>query len=158
VQTDDASKLNLDFQKILDPRAPESECKQIISDFCHINLSDLQTALARHAGIYAYASATYEAFQVQEARDKWSKEQAESQAFDKLLQDWAKNKEGKDPTVSGSTLKIRLDPTFSAAQQRLLDTQSTIGRLKALVKGLEHRKDMLVQVAARQRREEENTP
>lgn len=139
--------LNLDFGKILNPKTPEWEARQIVTDFCSVDLVDMMTTLGRHAGLYAYAVAACEMAKVDEARASWEKEQAKSRAFSRLVT------ENPKITASAAEVRIPLDAEYIAAVESYLSTRVTLARLKALVEGLGHRRDMLVQLASRQRAE-----
>lgn len=135
------------FSSIIDSKTPERDARARIAAFCSINLADLETALARHSALFSYAVAVHESAKVDEARSKWEKEKAEAKAYSDLLRE--------DPKVAigAAQLRIKTMPVYEKAVGEHLETQVVLGRLKALVNGLEHRRDMLVQLASRQRAE-----
>ena len=135
---------SIDFDLILgatDPQIARSE----IAKFCRIDLGSLDEALSRHAALYAYAAAAFEMSKVQEARAKWHVEVTSSACFSAL------RSEGLSATAADK--EALLNPKVLAAKEDLFTTQHTTSLMRALVGGLEHRRDMLIQISARQRAE-----
>lgn len=151
----DANDLKLNFGKVLDLATPEVDARSIITDFCRINLADLDTTLTYHAGLYAYAVAVHEMAKVNEARAKMNREKVEATVADQLLR--VKNPEtGKYPSATEVGLTMKLDNRYAEATEAFFNAQQIAGRLKAVTAGLEHRRDMLVQLSAKQRKEMDN--
>lgn len=133
--------------QLLDPNLPEERASEMVAEYCRIDLSNLDLALSRHSSLYAYTVAAYELARVQEARAKWSLEVTKSDVYQVLVE--------KDPKVSVSAAdkSIARAVTTKTAMEEMFKAQVAVARLKALVSGLEHRRDMLVQISARQRQE-----
>lgn len=148
----DPNKLNFDFAQVLNPAVEEAKARAVITSFCHINLADLQTVLSRHAGLYAYAMAAHEAAKVQETILRVARDKVEADYLE------LNTPSGTKPNATAIGIAVRRYPPYQTADTDLRNQQIVVGRLKALVSGLEHRKDMLVQIAAAKRREEDNTP
>jgi len=139
--------LTVDLSRIFDPKTSNSDIQKVVAEYCRIDLANLDEALSRHAALYAYTVAAYEMAKVQEARAKWSLEMIKSEVF-KIL-----GQQDKRVTVAAAERRIPLAVTTQAGAQTLFDAQVLTARLRALVMGLEHRRDMLIQISARQRQE-----
>lgn len=139
----------IDLKTILNPDLPEREAAAKIAEYCTINTQDLETALARQASLYSYAVAGHEIAEVDQAKAKFSLDKAKATSYGILLDQKPK---APDTILSKEILTL---PLVTKAQDDLIRAMGVCARLKALVSGLEHRKDMLVQISAKQRRERE---
>lgn len=139
----------LDLSELLDHSTPEGEAQRKVASFCRIDLQNLDIALSRHPAIYAYCAAVYEMAKVKEARAKWDMEKAKAQAFSIVMDQGRANK----ITATEAAEKVKQVPLYQQSMDALLSAEVITGRMKALVDGLSHRRDMLVQISARQRAE-----
>ncbi len=139
----------IDLGPLLDPKTDESEASRKVSQFCRIDLQSLDIALSRHPAIYAYCAAVYEMAKVKEAKAKWDMEKAKAQAFGIVMDQGRTTK----ITATEAAEKVKTVPLFQQAMDFLHESEVITGRLKALVDGLGHRRDMLIQISARQRAE-----
>lgn len=140
----------IDLSELLEPKTDNREAQRSIANYCRINLQNLDQALERHPALFAYAVACFEMAKVQEAQKKWNLEVTKSTSYQFLMD--------SDPkmTVAGADKKIPSIPAVASAVAELHEAMSVVGRLKGLVDGLGHRRDMLVQISARQRQEMAN--
>lgn len=116
-----------------------------VARICKIETARLEHALTRHSALYGYAHASYEEARAEEGELEWEYEQRKAEAFSALRD------EGE--AIGSAQEKAELDPAVQEARQKLMKAEKTRRILWALVQGLEHRKDMLVQLSARQRAE-----
>lgn len=137
----------IQLNRILDPKLTEQQVSEVVAQYCEINLADIETALSRQASLYSYVVAAYELAKVAEAQEKWNFEQTKADAFIKI--------QSLDPKESATSIdrKILQAQTVRDAAKAHFSAQANTARLKALVSGLEHRRDMLVQIAAKMRQE-----
>jgi hypothetical protein len=132
----------IDFQKLFE--APETEIVEIV----RISLRNLLETMARHPGIYGYAAAAFEAGKVRQLELEYGVKQAKARAFSHFLQQTSAT--AADKLVDG-------DQGVIEAQATLIRQMREVAALGALVRALDHRRDMLVQIAARQRQEATNS-
>lgn len=111
---------------------------------CAINLADIEDTMQKHPALFAYAAASYEVERVKEARAKAGLERIRAEVF---------QIESQDKAVSRVKEEIDANPRVIAAQDILLRTQQRVAVLRAVVESLTQRRDMLIQLAARQRQE-----
>lgn len=133
---------SIDFKKLFE--APESEIVEIV----RISLRNLIETMARHPGLYGYAAAAYELAKVRQLENEYNLKQTKATAYGKLLE---KN------TATAATALLDSQPEVIAAQATLIKQMKEVAALAALVRALDHRRDMLVQIAARQRQEQNNS-
>lgn len=138
---------DINLSEILNPTLTDDQAEAKVSEYCRIDLANLDLALSRHAALYAYSVAAYELAKVQEARAKWKLEGTKAMVFGALTE-----KDSKI-AVAAADKKIPLAIPVKEAMEEMLTIQSTVARLRGLAAGLEHRRDMLVQISARQRQE-----
>lgn len=131
----------IDFTALKDMPAEE------VANLCAIDLNYMETTLQNHAALYAYAEASYETAEYTKAKAAVYLDRAKDEAFNTIQQDEPGLAIGKtDARVSVMENVVR-------AQDHLLECLKDAGMLKALVKGLQHRKDMLIQISSRQKAE-----
>ena len=118
-----------------------------VAELCRIDLADIMGTLEMHSALYAYASATHEMAKVAEVQAKAEMEKVKAQTFLDLA--------ARDPSLPVNRLErtVEVDPAYQTLVSRYHAALRQAGILKALVGGLDHRRDMLIQIASRQRRE-----
>lgn len=139
-----------DLSQILDNGTDETIVRRQVSEYCRINLANLDEALQRQPSLFAYASACFEMAKVNEAKAKWDMEVALSQAFQVFMDQDSKM------TVGAAEKKMKSVPSVQEAVRVYHQAMQLCARLKGLTNGLEHRRDMLVQLSARERQERAN--
>ncbi len=135
----------LDLSPLMDASTPERVVNVLVSNHCRIDLANLDAALSRHAALFAFAMAAFEMARVGEARAKWRADVVKGEQATRLL--------ASGKTVSAAEKTIPTVPEVKTVMEELLTAQMVTGRLRALISGLEHRRDMLVQISAKQRQE-----
>lgn len=117
----------------------------------HINLADLRAALVAHPSLFAYFSAKAETANIAEKRAKNQRDQVRAEVFN----------ETSAPDVKLAIDKIKslveVHPRVKEAEEAYLKAVHTYKMLDRLCQSLEHRRDMLVQLNARQRKDLDNT-
>lgn len=134
-----------DFSQILNPEADQLAVSQEIAEYCRIDLANLDIALERHPSLYAYTSACFEMAKVAEARAKWDLETTIANTFSIVM-----NKDSK-MTATAAEKVVKTYPAVTQAAATHHEKMLITARMKGLANGLEHRRDMLVQISARQR-------
>lgn len=137
----------INLAQLLDPAFPDEKAEALVADYCKIDLANLEIALSRQASLYAYTVAAFEMSKVDEARKKWQLEAAEGEVYEALM------RSSEKMTVAAANKITPKAAPVKEAQEAIFKAQGVSARLKALVSGLEHRKDMLIQISARQRQE-----
>ena len=131
----------IDFTALKDMPAEE------VANLCAIDLNYMETTLQNHASLYAYAEASYETAEYTKAVAAVYLDRAKDDAFNTIQQDEPGLAIGKTDARVGAMEAVR------SAQDHLLECSKDSGMLKALIKGLQHRKDMLIQISSRQKAE-----
>lgn len=137
----------IDLSDLLELETDEREAHRQIAKYCRIDLAALDTALERHPALFGYSVACHEMAKVRESQAKWDLEVALAQAFEIVTNQDAKL------TATAADRKIKMVPIVQGAAKAHRDAMVVCSRLKGLVNGLEHRRDMLVQIASKQRKE-----
>lgn len=120
---------------------PAYECSRL----CQINTANLVDALEKHAALYAYVNALYEKARATETRREWQYEQEKAQVFAQLRAEGTAIGEASETAELNEQVKEARKAYMKAEEKRRL--------LWALVDSLDTRKDMLIQLSARQRAE-----
>jgi len=108
---------------------------------CSISTADLDQALENNAAIYAYVNTKYQIAEAEEAKLEWQYEQALSHAFSALRDD--------GEAIGSAKEKRELDDDVINIKKKILKAERKRRVLWALVKGLESREQMLIQLAKR---------
>jgi len=122
-------------------------------DVCSIDIRYLDETLEKHPGLRAWVNAAHEVARVQEERAKW--EVTKTRAAMLLTAKQQKDLDtGKPKTVTVLEAEVEQHPDVIAAVEHLFKQQEVRGALRAMADALEDRKDMLIQIAAKQRKEQ----
>lgn len=132
--------MELDFERL------EQDPGPYVAEVCALNLMNIDETLERHPALYAYAVAGYEGARIDEARAKFTMERARSQAFGELV---------KENAIGTAKELVPNDPAVQRATEAWLEAKRMVAGLRALTAGLEHRRDMLIQISSRQKREQQ---
>jgi hypothetical protein len=131
----------LDIAKLAN--APEEEIARV----ARINLADLTSTMETHAALYGFAAARYERAKVEEIQAKAEVERTRADVFLSIA--------ASDPSMAVNRLERRVET--SEELRKAITAYHTAARnagdLKALVNALDHRRDMIVQIASRQKKE-----
>lgn len=131
-----------------------TEPERLAAEVCFIDITDLDKTLQRHASLYAWVCAAHEAARIHEERGKWDVTTARARAL--MTAKTTPDAANKAKTVQVIEAEVELDETVRAATTVLLERQEKRGALRAMTDALEHRKDMLIQISAKQRQEKGN--
>lgn len=129
---------------------------RLAAEICFVDVANLDTTLQRHAGLRAWVNAAHEVARTDEERAKWELTKARALAYQKARADLDPIS-GKAKTVQALEAEVDLAESVQAATERLLTTQAKRGSLRAMADALEDRKDMLIQIAAKNRQEIRDT-
>lgn len=117
----------------------------------HINLADLTTALLHHASLYAFFAARMETRRVEMKKKGLELEIQQAKASSAIT--------AAEPKLAVDKVKaqVSLDPEVQRLEHEYLEAEHQFRQLDALIKSLEHRRDMLVQLSAQNRQERFNS-
>lgn len=127
---------------------PEKEVARI----CTIHLANLMDVCVKHPAIVAYSVAMHERAKVEHERAKGRVQRVRARRFAML----SKAEPGR--AVRRLELDVDADAEVESAETAMYEAQERVAVLRALVEGLNHRRDMLMHLAPRQRDELRNTP
>lgn len=119
---------------------------------CTIDVVNLNETLQRHPALRAWVNAAHEAARIAEARAEWEVTKARARAL--LVLRNLTDANGSKKTVQVLEAEVEDHEQVQGATQRWLDAQEKRGALRAMADALEDRKDMLIQIAAKQRQEQ----
>lgn len=131
----------------------KSDPAALAYEVCRVDLTDLRLTLQTHASLRAWVGAVHEQARVEEERAKFelTKRRAIAMMTAKATPDPVS---GKAKTVGVMEAEMELDADVAAAQAALFRAMEKRGALRAMVESLTERRDMLVQLSAKQREEE----
>lgn len=127
---------------------PASLAKEV----CTIDLVDLDKTLQQHPALRAWINAAHEVARIEEEKLKWEETRTRAGvllAAHRLMDETT----GKVKSVAVLTAEVDCDPIVQSIVTRLHKQQETRAALRAMANALEDRKDMLIQIAAKQRKE-----
>ncbi len=121
---------------------------------CSVDVINLDRTLQQHSALRAWVGATYECARIEEEKLKWqvTKTRALALLFAKKEMDPDTN---KPKALAVLAAEADIAESVQQAGAALHAQQEKRGALRAMDKALEDRKDMLVQIAAKQRKEME---
>lgn len=120
-------------------------------DICQIDLVNLDRTLQEHPALRAWVNAAFETSRVAEERAKWELTKTRARTLMRVKSEPDGN--GKPKTVQVIDAEVDNDEEVQKATDHYLHTQEIKGALRAMADALEDRKDMLIQISAKQRQE-----
>ncbi|KKK44505.1 hypothetical protein LCGC14_3167000 [marine sediment metagenome] len=126
--------------------------KLLAAEVCTVDLVNLEDTLQKHPALRAWVNAAHEGARIREERFKWEVTKASAIAL-------LRAKKKKDPdtdkpkTLAVLEAEVIGDRAVQTATKKLHDIQEERAALRAMATALEDRKDMLIQIAARHRKE-----
>lgn len=134
----------------IDFKALASAPEVTVAELCRIDLADLISTMELHPSLYGYAAASYESAKVAEVQAAAEVDRLKAQVFLDLAT--------ADPSLAVNRLDrlTETDPKYQGAVTKHHQAKRDAGALRALVTALEHRRDMIIQIASRQKREMNN--
>lgn len=131
------------------------EPQKLAAEVCMVDVVNLDLTLQGHPSLRAWVNAVHEGARIEEEQAKWRVTKARALAF-------LKGKGSPDPdtgkgkTVDTLNAEADSDESVVQAQEELFAIQKKRGSLRAMADALEDRKDMLIQIAAKRRKEQED--
>ena len=121
-------------------------------EVCSLDLNDIEGALQKQPALYAWVSAAHEGARIEEERARWNVTKAEAVAMltAKAFRDPHTD---KPKTVGVLQAEVDVDDEVGLRKSVLFAAMEKRAALRAMTDALSHRRDMLVQLAARQRDE-----
>lgn len=120
----------------------------LAAEVCSIDLVNLHMSLQMHAALRAWVGAAHESARVAEARVNWDLTKARALAMLRF------GEVGGRPPKHVLDARVEGDDDVIELTEALLNAQEKRGALRAMSDALDHRRDMLVQLAAKQRQEQ----
>jgi hypothetical protein len=127
-----------------------SDPAQLAAEVCTVDVVALDETLQKHPALRAWVNAAHEVARIAEERLKW--ELTKTRAVVLLRE----KKRGPNKTVSVLEAEVDSSVEVEEATNKLLAQQEVRVALRAMANALEDRKDMLIQIAAKQRKELED--
>lgn len=122
---------------------------------CSVDVVNLDETLQHHASLRAWVGATYEMAEIEEERAKWELTKARALAMMKA-KETPDEKTQKAKILDVLKAEVEMDEQVMACMEAYLSAGEKKAALRGMIRGLEDRKDMLVQIAAKQRLEQKN--
>ena len=119
---------------------------------CTIDLVELDTTLQQHPALRAWINAAHEVARIEEEKLKWEETRTRAAvllAAHRLMDETT----GKVKSVAVLTAEVDCDDMVQSIVERLHKQQEIRAALRAMANALEDRKDMLIQIAAKHRKE-----
>lgn len=133
---------------------PETDAKVVASIcqwLCSIKRADLAGALEVQASYYAYFASLHAAARALESARKSDFEQVKANSFSTLTKNVKDGGGGKSATAASAVLAMQ--KPMMTVEKTYRDAVLVSARYYGLLHALDHRRDMLVQLSARQRAE-----
>lgn len=130
----------------------KEEPRAVAAEVCFVNMKDLDGTMQRHAALHAWIGTAFENARVEEEETKWELEKAQGRAL-------LAAKKTKDPdtnrakTAGVLKAEVVLDEAVQTAQRAVFAASRKFGALKSMERSLNGRKDLLIEIARRQRHE-----
>ena len=136
--------------KWIDFKALESAPENTVAELCRIDLADLISTMELHPALYGFAAAHHESAKIAEVQKAAEVDRIKAAVFLALAQ--------QDPTLPVNRLErlVETNLDYQAAVKDHIAAKRRAGALRSLVNGLEHRRDMIIQIASRQKHEMAN--
>ncbi|KKL72279.1 hypothetical protein LCGC14_2086480 [marine sediment metagenome] len=125
---------------------------RLAAEVCMVDVANLDRTLEQHAALRAWVNASHEAARIGEERLKWEHTKARARVLLTARQE-LDGVTGKNKSVAVLDAEVTCSTEVQEAMSALLDQQEKRGALRAMSDALEDRKDMLIQIAAKQRKE-----
>ncbi len=125
---------------------------KLAREVCTIDVISLDKTLQEHPALRAWINASFEAARIEEEKGKWDVTKTRAMVLYAASRE-NDEKTGKTKTLAVLEAEVDCNPKVQAAVEKLHHLQEVRGSLKAMADALSDRKDMLVQIAAKQRRE-----
>lgn len=131
----------------------------LAAEVCSVDVANLDQTLQRHAALRAWVAAAFEVARITEERLKWelTKMRAMVLLTAKIQRDPhtgdEKGKNQKVKTLAVLEAEVDTHCDVQDCTTALHNQQEIKGVLRAMTTALEDRKDMLIQIAAKQRQE-----
>ena len=122
-----------------------TEPGRLAAEVCLIDTTKLYATLQGHASLHAWVIAAHESAKIEEERKKWEVTKARAKAYI-----------GSVGTVGDRQAAVEMTWEVQQAQEALFAVQEKRGALRAMADALVDRKDMLIQISAKQRQERGN--
>lgn len=127
---------------------------RLAAEVCSIDVVNLDKTLQEHAALRAWVNATYEMARIALERAEWEVTKTRATVLLRVAREAERPDGKKGKTVGVMEAEVTLAPEVVVVEEARHAVQERCGALRAMADALEDRKDMLVQIAAKQRREQ----
>lgn len=128
------------------------EPTRLAAEVCFVDVTNLDATLQKHPSLRAWINAAYESARIEEERARWDVTRA--RALQMLAAKSALDEHtGKYKSVVVLEAEVDGSERVKETMDTLLAAQEKRGALRAMAQALEDRKDMLIQISAKQRQE-----
>ncbi len=128
---------------------------KLAAEVCSIDLVNMEETLQRHASLRAWVNAAHEVARIAEEKAKWELTRTEAEVLLERKRE-LDEQTGKWKTIAALEAEVRVSLRVGTATEDLFEQQEKRGALRAMSSALEDRKDMLIQLAAKRRKEIED--
>ena len=128
---------------------------RLAAEVCSIDLVNMEETLQKHASLRAWVNGAHEVARIAEERAKWDETRMRATVLLEAKRELDANT-GKHKTVAVLEAEVIINQRVVDAMTVLFTQQEKRGALRAMSNALEDRKDMLIQIAAKQRKEIED--
>lgn len=145
---DDLEKSVGELEIVVDGAAQQVNVKSL----CAINMENLVEEFTKHPSNYAWYATILSLYEVKR-NEKINDLEAKYAELDIEVRRNLSPEELKTIKEKNIESRILINDKYKVMQDEVLDYERIVKRLQALVKGLETKRDMLIQVGARARKE-----
>ena len=132
-----------------------SSPERLAAEVCFVDVVNLDQTLQHHAALHAWVAAAHEVARIEEEQAKWNVTRTQAEAL-LTAREEPDPGTGKAKVVDVMKAQAETAPEVQEAVAALLKIGRKRAALRAMDRALEDRKDMLVQLSARQRREQDS--
>lgn len=150
---EDGARVELGSQEFWDQLAANPA--RLAAEVCAVDVTNLDLTLQQHPALRAWVNATHEVARIEEERAKYELTKVEATTF-MAVKKVLDADTGKAKTVDALKAEVAAHPDVLAAQEALINAQEKRAVLRAMADALEDRLQMLIQIAAKQRKELED--
>lgn len=129
-----------------------SQPELVAKEVCAIDLINIEETLQKHSGLRAWVGAAFESCRIQEEQAAWRLAKTRGKVLLEAKGAMDPNT-GKAKTVEALKAEVDVHPDVDAAEQEVIVAKGMKGVLKIIYDSLGDRRDMLIQIASRQRAE-----
>lgn len=125
---------------------------RLAAEVCMVDIVNLDATLQHHPALRAWVNASHEVARIQEERLKWEETKTRARVYMEAHNE-PDPVTNKTKTMATLEAEVDLHPHVQIIVKKLLEQQATRAAFRAMSNALEDRLQMLIQIAAKQRKE-----